>query len=52
MFPFIFEWDWDLGHWIFMGLFYMVLVVIGVGIHWVAIKTVFEFITGKDVDHH
>jgi hypothetical protein len=29
MFPFSFEWHWDLGHIIFFGLFYTALTVIG-----------------------
>lgn len=32
MFPFCFEWQWDLGHLIFFGLFYAALVVIGFNI--------------------
>lgn len=52
MFPFIFEWAWDVGHFIFMGLLYMVLIVIGTGVHVVVGKTLFDFVSGIDVKHH
>jgi len=39
MFPFVFEWQWDIGHFIFMGLFYLALMVIGCGLIFTFIKT-------------
>jgi hypothetical protein len=32
MFPFVFEWTWDAGRLIFMGLLYLVLGAIGLGL--------------------
>ncbi len=39
MFPFVFEWAWDAGHLIFMGLLYLVLAVIALGLIYALIKT-------------
>jgi len=39
MFPFCFEWAWDPGHLIFMGLLYLVLAVIVFGLIYAFIKT-------------
>jgi len=43
MFPFAFEWHWDIGHFIFFGLFYGALTVIGLTLAGVFFKT------GKDL---
>ncbi len=51
MLPFIFEWHWDLGHFVFMGLFYAALGVIGVGLAYVVLMTAVDAISGK-VHHH
>ncbi len=42
MFPFVFEWQWDAGHYIFLGLFYLALTIIGAGIGYVIVKTVLQ----------
>ncbi|MEW6266223.1 MAG: hypothetical protein AB1641_24380 [Thermodesulfobacteriota bacterium] len=39
MFPSIFEWDWSLGRLIFMGLLYLVLAAIGLGLTVALVKT-------------
>jgi hypothetical protein len=39
MFPFCFEWAWDAGHLIFMGLLYLVLGVIVGGLIRAVTKT-------------
>ncbi|MBF0552511.1 MAG: hypothetical protein HQK60_18520 [Deltaproteobacteria bacterium] len=39
MFPFCFEWHWDAGHFFFMGLFYLVLTVVGSGMAYCIVKT-------------
>ncbi|MEA3358475.1 MAG: hypothetical protein U9R17_03575 [Thermodesulfobacteriota bacterium] len=39
MVPFVFEWEWDAGHLIFMGLLYMVLGAISLGMIYAFIKT-------------
>jgi len=32
MLPIVFEWHWDVGHFIFMGLFYIALAIICSGL--------------------
>jgi hypothetical protein len=39
MFPFVFEWTWDAGRLIFMGLLYLVLGAIGLGLLYAFAKT-------------
>ena len=43
MFPFSFEWHWDIGHMVFFGVFYAALTVIGITL----VATIFK--TGKDL---
>lgn len=42
MFPFVFEWLWNADHYIFLGLFYLVLIIIGTGLTIAAAKTVLQ----------
>jgi|GEM_PF-828977 len=39
MFPFCFEWAWDIGHLIFMGLLYGVLGAISLGLFYAFVMT-------------
>jgi len=39
MLPIVFEWHWDAGRLIFMGLLYLVLSVIGLGLTVAFVKT-------------
>jgi len=39
MFPFVFEWTWDAGRLIFMGLLYLVLAAISVGLLYAFVMT-------------
>ena len=39
MFPFVFEWTWDAGRIIFMGLLYMVLGAISLGVLYAFVMT-------------
>jgi len=39
MFPFVFEWTWDAGRLIFMGLLYMVLGAISLGVLYAFVMT-------------
>lgn len=52
MLPICWEWAWDLGHFIFMGLLYTVITVVGLGVMTVVGKTIFQFISGIDAEHH
>ncbi len=47
MFPFCFEWSWDVGHLIFMGLLYCVLGVISLGLLYAFVMTWLK-ITGRE----
>jgi len=50
MFPWVFEWDWDIGHYALLGAWYCVLIVVGVTLAYVFLKTVSDL--GKGDDHH
>jgi hypothetical protein len=39
MVPFVFEWEWEIGRLIFMGLLYMVLGAISLGLLYALVKT-------------
>ena len=55
MFPFIFEWQWDLGHLVFMGLFYSALGVLILSLGYVFFMTMTDLWIGKtsaSEDHH
>jgi len=47
MFPFCFEWEWDFGHLIFMGLLYGVLGAIFLGLLYVFVMTWLK-VTGRE----
>ena len=48
MFPFVFEWGWDAGRLIFMGLVYLVLGVISLGLLYAFVKTWLTLRTSND----
>lgn len=50
MFPFVFEWGWDVGRLIFMGLLYMVLGAIGFGLLYAFVMTWLK-LTGREKLH-
>jgi formate hydrogenlyase subunit 3/multisubunit Na+/H+ antiporter MnhD subunit len=39
MFPFVFEWKWSADHYIFLGLLYLALTIIGFGLVYSFLKT-------------
>ncbi len=47
MFPFVFEWTWDAGRLIFMGLLYMVLGAISLGVLYAFVMTWLK-LTGRE----
>ncbi len=54
MLPFAFEWHWDIGHFIFFGLFYLALTVISLGVLYVvgsALKDYYQGLNPHDVHH-
>jgi len=42
MFPFCFEWAWNADHFIFVGLLYLALTIIGSGLTFAVIKTLLQ----------
>ncbi|MBC8443661.1 MAG: hypothetical protein H8D81_00945 [Deltaproteobacteria bacterium] len=42
MFPFNFEWIWDMPHIVFMGGLWFALTVIGIGMTYCLIKTIID----------
>jgi len=47
MFPFVFEWTWDAGRIVFMGLLYMVLGAISLGLLYAFVMTWLK-LTGRE----
>jgi len=54
MFPFSFEWVWDMAHMVFMGGLWYALSIIGMGLTYVIIKTIVDTSNHEDGDtgHH
>jgi hypothetical protein len=42
MFPFIFEWVWDISHLVFMGGLWYALTIIGLGLTYCIIKSIID----------
>ncbi|MFH1887988.1 MAG: hypothetical protein ABIJ95_09105 [Pseudomonadota bacterium] len=52
MFPFIYEWAWDMSHMVFMGGLYYAMGIIGMGLTWVVAKSLVDTLQGKGGGHH
>ncbi len=52
MLPFCFEWQWDVGHVIFFGLFYTALGVISLGLGAALFMTFRQLYSGAELPHH
>ncbi|MCF8024036.1 MAG: hypothetical protein K9J79_00720 [Desulfobacteraceae bacterium] len=54
MFPFIFEWEWDIAHLVFMGAAGFAVSIIGAGITYCILKTIYDTATedGGEKGHH
>jgi hypothetical protein len=54
MLPINFEWVWDMSHYVFHGGLWFALSVIGAGMTFCLLKTVWDVSKGKDGDsgHH
>ena len=48
MFPFVFEWQWNADHGIFLGLLYLALIIIAGGLTYALAKTWIEFPKSED----
>ncbi len=42
MFPFSFEWAWDMGHIVFMGGLWYALTIIGIGMAYCIVKAAID----------
>jgi len=52
MFPFCFEWTWDMSHIVFMGGLWYALSIIGAGMSWCIAKTIFDTFLNQDENAH
>lgn len=52
MFPFSFEWVWDVGHAVFHGGLWYALSVIGIGMTYCIVKAAMDTANGKGGDDH
>lgn len=54
MFPFAFEWRWDLGHLIFFGLFYLALGTLIMSLAYTFFVTLLDLYLGRSslAKHH
>ncbi len=52
MFPFNFEWVWDMGHLVFHGSLWYALSILGMGMGYVVIKSIVDTMHGKGGGHN
>ena len=52
MFPFNFEWIWNMDHLVFHGGLWYALNIIGLGVTYCVIKAIYDTVKGKGHDHH
>ena len=52
MFPFSFEWVWDGGHLVFMGGLWYALGIIGMGLTFCVVKSLFDVFNKKESTNH
>jgi len=51
MFPFNFEWIWDMSHMVFMGGLHYAMTIISLGLAYCVIKAVYDTCKGKGGHH-
>lgn len=52
MTPFSFEWQWNIEYFIFMGLLYLALAIVGCGLVYTILKTWLDLDLGKKSDRN
>ena len=52
MFPFVFEWVWDMSHIVFMGGLHFALAVMSLGMAYCLLKAAYDTIKGNGDEHH
>jgi hypothetical protein len=48
MFPFLYEWNWDIGHYLFMGALGYASTVIGLGLAYAIGKSIYDIMRSDD----
>lgn len=51
MFPFNFEWAWDVGHFLFFGGMWYTITILGLGMTYCIVKTIVDTLAGKGQHH-
>ncbi len=51
MFPFSFEWVWDMGHMVFMGGLWYAVGILATGMGFVIVKSIIDTASGDTGDH-
>ncbi len=51
MFPFSFEWVWDLGHLVFHGALWYALSILGIGLTYCILKAAWQASRGEEHEH-
>ena len=52
MFPFCFEWAWDIGHAVFFGGFWYAVGILGAGLTYVFVKAAYDTMMADGESHH
>lgn len=52
MFPFSFEWVWDIAHMVFMGGLWYAISILGAGMTYVIVKSVYDTMNDSGASHH
>ena len=52
MFPFSFEWAWDMSHIVFMGGLWYAIGILGAGMTLVIVKSIIDTSQGKGAGDH
>ena len=52
MFPFSFEWVWDIGHVVFMGGLWYAVSILGAGMTYVIVKAAIDTMKDDGASHH
>ncbi len=51
MFPFSFEWAWDMGHFVFFGAMWYAVSIIGLGMTYCVLKSIVDTVGEKKSDN-
>ena len=51
MFPFSFEWAWDIGHVLFFGGMWYTVAILGMGLTFCVAKSIMDTMAGKGGHH-